>query len=76
MQKQRFLFCFFLPTHTTFLMFVKIQATGFGASGLSGVFLMKPDSIMNYLYGLFISYLFGFLITMIFIKSKTIAKFN
>jgi len=57
-----------------FVMATKVMATAWGPSGLVAVPLMQPGSMLNYVLGIFISYLGGFIITRIFIKDIDVAN--
>lgn len=57
-----------------FVMATKVMATAWGPSGLVAVPLMQPGSMLNYVLGIFISYLGGFIITRIFIKDSDVAN--
>ena len=55
-----------------YIMASKVLFTAWGPSGLTAIPLAQPASIMNYIYGIFISYAAGFIITMLFIKNSDI----
>ncbi len=55
-----------------YIMASKVLFTAWGPSGLTAIPLAQPASIMNYVYGIFISYVAGFIITMLFIKDSDI----
>ncbi|NLY45382.1 MAG: PTS transporter subunit EIIC [Tissierella sp.] len=55
-----------------YVMATKVLATAWGPSGLVALPLMQPDSILNYFIGIVISYIGGFIITNLFIKSSEI----
>lgn len=57
-----------------FVMATKVMATAWGPSGLVAVPLMQPASMFNYVLGILISYLGGFIITRIFIKDSDVAN--
>ncbi|KAB3531586.1 PTS transporter subunit EIIC [Alkaliphilus serpentinus] len=57
-----------------FVMATNVMATAWGPSGLVAVPLMQPGSMMNYVLGILISYLGGFIITRIFIKDSDVAN--
>ncbi len=57
-----------------FVMATNVMATAWGPSGLVAVPLMQPGSMLNYVLGIFISYLGGFIITRIFIKDSDVAN--
>lgn len=55
-----------------FVMATKVMATAWGPSGLVAVAIMQPASILNYLLGIVISYIGGFVVTQLFIKDKEV----
>ena len=57
-----------------YVMATKVMATAWGPSGLVALPLMQPNSILNFFFGILISYLFGFLITLLFIKNSDVAN--
>lgn len=56
-----------------FVMATKVMATAWGPSGLVAVAIMQPTSILNYLLGIVISYIGGFVVTKMVIKEKEVA---
>lgn len=57
-----------------FVMLTKVLANAWGPSGLVAVAIMKPESMLNFFFGLVISYVAGFIITYIFIKDEDVAN--
>ncbi len=57
-----------------YVMATKVMATAWGPSGLVAVPLMKPETMIHYVIGIFISYLAGFIITRLFIKDADVAN--
>ena len=55
-----------------YIMATKVMFTAWGPSGLTGIPLAQPASMMNYVYGILISYLMGFLVTLFFMKDSDI----
>lgn len=57
-----------------YVMATKVMATAWGPSGLVAVPLMQPGSMLNYVIGILISYVGGFIITRLFIKDSDVAN--
>lgn len=57
-----------------YVMATHVMATAWGPSGLVAVPLMQPGSMLNYVIGIFISYIGGFIITRLFIKESDVAN--
>ncbi|WP_426350169.1 PTS transporter subunit EIIC [Alloiococcus sp. CFN-8] len=58
-----------------YVMLTKVMATAWGPSGVVATFLMKTGGMMiNFLLGLLIAYIAGFIITMLFIKNEDVAN--
>jgi len=57
-----------------YVMATHVMATAWGPSGLVAIPLMQPGSMLNYVIGILISYLGGFIITRIFVKDSDVAK--
>jgi PTS system sucrose-specific IIC component len=55
-----------------YVMLTKVTASAWGPSGLVAIPLMQAGSMLNYFLGVIISYIGGFIITNIFIKSSSI----
>ncbi|MDF2890787.1 MAG: glucose transporter subunit [Clostridia bacterium] len=55
-----------------FVMATKVMASAWGPSGLVAVAIMQPASILNYLLGIIISYIGGFVVTTMYIKDKEV----
>ena len=55
-----------------FVMATKVMASAWGPSGLVAVAIMQPASILNYLLGIIISYIGGFIVTSMYIKDKEV----
>jgi len=53
-------------------MATHVMATAWGPSGLVAIPLMKAGSMLNYLIGILISYIGGFIITRLFIKDADV----
>lgn len=51
-----------------YVMASKVLATAWGPSGLVAIPLMKPESMLNYFFGVIIAYIGGFIVTNLFIK--------
>ncbi|MDI9369824.1 MAG: PTS transporter subunit EIIC [Synergistota bacterium] len=56
-----------------YVMATGVMATSWGPSGLLALPMMQPGSMLNYLAGILISYVGGFLITWIFVKESDVA---
>jgi sucrose PTS system EIIBCA or EIIBC component len=54
------------------VMLTKVTASSWGPSGLVALPLMQAGSMMNYFVGILISYLGGFILTQLFIKSSLV----
>jgi len=48
------------------------MATAWGPSGLVAIPLMQPSSMLNYFIGILISYIGGFIMTNLFIKTSDV----
>jgi len=57
-----------------YVMATHVMATAWGPSGVVAIPLMKPGSMLNYLIGILISYIGGFIITRLFIKDSDVAN--
>ena len=57
-----------------YVMLTKVMATAWGPSGLVAVPLMKPECMLNFVIGILISYIGGFIITKIFIKDEDVMR--
>ncbi|MDF2840281.1 MAG: glucose transporter subunit [Clostridia bacterium] len=57
-----------------FVMATKVMASAWGPSGLVAVAIMQPTSILNYLLGIVIAYIGGFVVTSMYIKDKEVAE--
>lgn len=57
-----------------YVMFSNVMANAWGPSGIVAVPLMQPDSMLNFVIGILISYVCGFIITHLFIKEKDVAN--
>lgn len=57
-----------------FVMLSKVMASAWGPSGVVAIAVMQPASMLNYFLGLVISYIFGFIITSLFIKDSEVAS--
>lgn len=57
-----------------FVMATGVMATAWGPSGLVAVPLMQPGSMLNYVFGILIAYLGGFVVTRLFIKDSDVAN--
>lgn len=57
-----------------FVMLTHVMASSWGPSGLVAIPIMKPDSMLNFFFGLLISYIAGFIITYFVIKDKDVAN--
>ena len=57
-----------------YVMATKVMATAWGPSGLVALPLMQPSSMLNYFLGILISYVGGFIITNIVIKTSDVAN--
>ncbi|WP_312652356.1 PTS transporter subunit EIIC [Proteiniclasticum sp.] len=55
-----------------FVMLTKVLANAWGPSGLVAIPIMKPESMLNFFFGLVISYVAGFIITYFVIKDKDV----
>lgn len=55
-----------------YVMATKVLATAWGPSGLVALPLMQPSSMLNYFLGIIISYIGGFIMTNLFIKTSDI----
>ncbi|MFH5835141.1 PTS transporter subunit EIIC [Proteiniclasticum sp. C24MP] len=55
-----------------FVMLTKVLANAWGPSGLVAIPIMKPESMLNFFFGLLISYIAGFIITYFVIKNKDV----
>lgn len=55
-------------------MLMHVASTSFGPSGLIAILIMQPNSMLNFLLGLIISAIAGFILTQIFIKESDVAK--
>ncbi len=56
-----------------FVMLTKVLANAWGPSGLVAIPIMKPESMLNFFFGLVIAYIAGFIITYFIIKDKDVA---
>lgn len=54
------------------IMFKQVTASSWGPSGLVALPLMQEGAMLNYLIGILISYLGGFILTQLFIKASTV----
>lgn len=59
-----------------YVMLQHVMSGAWGPSGVAAIPLMHPESILHYILGLIISYIFGFIITQLFIKEKEISELN
>lgn len=57
-----------------YVMLTKVMATAWGPSGIVAVPLMQPASMLNFVIGILISYVGGFIITQIFIKDEEVMR--
>ncbi|WP_017470891.1 PTS transporter subunit EIIC [Amphibacillus jilinensis] len=57
-----------------YVMMTNVMANAWGPSGLVAVPLMHADKMIHFVIGIFISYIGGFVITRLFIKSKDVAN--
>lgn len=57
-----------------YVMLTHVMAGAWGPSGIAAIPLMQPGSILNFIIGLVISYIGGFIITYIFIKDDDVDK--
>lgn len=57
-----------------YVMLTKVMATAWGPSGLVAVPLMQPGSMLNFVIGILISYVGGFIITQLFIKDEDVMR--
>lgn len=57
-----------------YVMLTKVLANAWGPSGLVAIPIMKPESMLNFLIGLIISYIAGFIITYFVIKDDEVAN--
>ena len=55
-----------------YVMATKVMATAWGPSGLVAIPLMQPSSMLNYFIGILISYIGGFIMTNLFIKTSDV----
>lgn len=55
-----------------YIMLTGVMANAWGPSGLVATAIMKPESMVNYVIGLVISYIFGFIITYAVIKDEEV----
>ncbi|RRD96113.1 PTS glucose transporter subunit IIB [Clostridiales bacterium COT073_COT-073] len=55
-----------------YVMLRGVMANAWGPSGLVATAIMKPECMMDYVWGLVISYIFGFIITYFVIKDKEV----
>lgn len=53
-----------------YVMATKVLATAWGPSGLVALPLMQPSSMLNYFIGILISYVGGFIVTNLFIRTS------
>jgi PTS system sucrose-specific IIC component len=53
---------------------MKVTAHSFGPSGLTGIPLMQPDSILPFIIGLVIAYISGFLVTQFMVTDEDLKK--
>jgi len=59
-----------------YVMMRHVMAGAWGPSGVAAIPLMHPGSMLDYFIGLVIAYIFGFIITSLFIKEKEIRELN
>ena len=57
-----------------FVMLTHVLANAWGPSGLVAIAIMKPESMLNFFFGLMISYVAGFIITYFVIKDEDVAN--
>jgi PTS system sucrose-specific IIC component len=57
-----------------YVMLSKVLAGAWGPSGLAAIPLMQSGSMLNYILGLLISYIGGFIITYLFIKEQDVVS--
>lgn len=57
-----------------YVMLTKVLANAWGPSGIVAIPIMKPESMLNFLIGLIISYIAGFIITYFVIKDDEVAN--
>lgn len=57
-----------------YVMLTHVMAAAWGPSGIAAIPLMKPGSILNFIIGLAIAYVGGFIMTYIFIKDDDVDK--
>ncbi len=55
-----------------YVMATNVMASSWGPSGIVAIPLMHPDSILNFILGILISYVGGFIVTQLFIKESDI----
>lgn len=53
---------------------MKVTAHSFGPSGLTGIPLMQPDSILPFIIGLVIAYISGFIVTQFMVTDEDLKK--
>ncbi len=51
-----------------------VDSIAFGPSGLVAIPLMLPNSMLNFVIGLLISYVMGYIMTQVFIRKELVAK--
>ncbi|GAA0424159.1 MULTISPECIES: PTS transporter subunit EIIC [Virgibacillus] len=57
-----------------YVMMTHVMANAWGPSGLVAIPLMQADKMIHYVIGIFISYICGFIITLLFIKKEDVAN--
>ncbi|MGL4737283.1 MAG: PTS transporter subunit EIIC [Cellulosilyticaceae bacterium] len=57
-----------------YVMLTKVMSTAWGPSGLVAVPLMQPSSIVNFIIGITIAYVGGYLVTQFFMKDSDLNK--
>ncbi|MGL4798464.1 MAG: PTS transporter subunit EIIC [Cellulosilyticaceae bacterium] len=57
-----------------YVMMTNVMSTAWGPSGIVAVPLMQPESMLNFLIGILISYIGGFLVTQFFMKDSDLSK--
>lgn len=56
------------------VMFRHVMSTAYSPSGILGTTIIFPEHMLNYVIGIFISYIMGALITYLFISKEDVAK--
>lgn len=58
------------------IMLMHVTSQSYGTSGFPGVLLMTPNCMLNYIIGLFIGMIGGFVLGYLFIRDKEVENFN